>query len=138
MNKYAVLSFLILTLSFPSGYLTGAVIDESELILRAVYKLIEKVSFLEKRIKKIEEEIKKLSLKKDGEVFIEMGVKSKYLVTATKLRIRRCPSFSCTVLGYFRKGDIVEELKTFGEWKKVRSVSGGKEGWVYEKYLLPY
>lgn len=135
MKKYFI-SLLILTLSYPSGYIAGAVIDESDLILKAVYKLIQKVSSLEERVRELEKKVE--SLPKKIQEHTEEGVKSKYVVVAKKLRIRSCPSLSCRVLGHFRKGDVVEELKTFGDWKKVRSVFGGKEGWVYEKYLLPY
>ena len=134
MKKYTALSFLFLTLSLPSGYITGAVIDESDVILKAIYKLVEKVENLEKRVSEIEKKIQNIPV----ESSTYEGIKSKYVVVATKLRIRECPSFSCRVLGHFRKGEIVEELKTFGNWKRVRSVYGGKEGWVYEKYLLPY
>lgn len=135
MRKYFI-PFLILTLSYPSGYIAGAVVDESDLILKAVYKLIQKVSSLEERVREIERKLE--SLPKRIQESSDEGVSSKYIVVAKKLRIRSCPSFSCRVLGHFRKGDVVEELKTFGDWKKVRSVYGGKEGWVYEKYLLPY
>jgi len=135
MKKYLI-SLLILTLSYPSGYIAGAVIDESDLILRAVYKLIQKVSSLEERVRELERKVE--FLPKKIQEYNKEGVKSKYIVVAKKLRIRSCPSFSCKVLGHFRKGDVVEELRTFGDWKKVRGVYGGKEGWVYEKYLLPY
>lgn len=136
-KKYLALS-LFLLVSYPAGYLSGAVYDTSEeLIAKAVVKLIHKVRELEKRIESLERKIKELRERENP--FVEEGfVREKYLVKAKKLRVRACPSFRCRVVFYFNQGEIVEKLKVYGEWFKVRSVDGGKEGWVYSRYLLPY
>ncbi|MEO6589793.1 MAG: SH3 domain-containing C40 family peptidase [Pyrinomonadaceae bacterium] len=59
----------------------------------------------------------------------------KYRVTATSLNVRKAPSITDKVIGFFQKADVVELISKSGDgyWFKVK----GKdcEGWASHKYL---
>jgi len=138
MKKKAVFLISSLLLSYPLGYTTGYAITEGEkLLFEAVYKLIKKYYELENRLNNLEEKVRKLEIKSFQSPFVSEGfIRDKYVVVANRLRIRKCPSFRCKVIGYFMKDEIVEKVSEYGVWFKVHS--GGKKGWVHSNYLVPF
>jgi len=139
--KNYVLALAFLVSAFPSGLLAGAVFtDGTDYLLQAVLKLIDKVKALEKRVSALEREVSKLS-KGDQKIEVEGitygPVYPKYVVIAEKLRLRECPSMRCKVKTLLSRGEVVEKIDSYKAWFKVKS-SGGEEGWVYSKFLVPY
>jgi hypothetical protein len=50
------------------------------------------------------------------------------------LNVRDCPSTGCNQIGQVVPGDILVKIGTDGNWYQVQ-FGGGKEGWVYGKYV---
>ncbi len=59
----------------------------------------------------------------------------KLYVTVGRLNLRQCPFTDCRVLRVLARGDIVLAAANQKGWSRVRTASGGVQGWVATRYL---
>jgi len=146
MDKWIKGALVFAVLAYPAGYTTGAVAEMtlSELTM-AVYKLINKyyelkrkVEYLEMKLAEFERKLEYRMVETNKVAYVHNGyVSEKYVVKASVLRVRACPSLRCNVIAWVSRGDVVDKLGSAGNWFRVR-IPEGIVGWVYSKYLLPY
>jgi len=59
---------------------------------------------------------------------------TKMKVTSNSLRLRTGPGTGYTIIGRYKKGNVVTVLKTRGKWAYVRTRTG-KKGWMSRNFL---
>ena len=113
------------TVSFLTGYgsaATGLIdYEEYQFLKKVIAGIIRKVKEIDLRLKDVEERVSRL------ERLIQAEEK-KCTVNASWLRVRKCPSFECKVVGLLKKGTQRKVLEEKEGWKKI------EEGWVKAEY----
>ena len=96
---------------------------------QALAGVIRKVLELDREVKNLKKEVSEVKNN-----LAVAGEGTECFITASWLRIRKCPSLKCEVIGLLKKGTriaYIDEIKTDIAWKKTVQP---KEGYIASKY----
>ncbi len=113
--------------------LKDSLIMRDKIISQQFKNLINNQKTLDKKIKELQEEIKSLKSEKRAKALKKTTSKNEGIVIKTS-NIRSEPKMGNNIIGYAKKGDLVEIVEKRGNWLKIKYKDG--EGFIHKNLVI--
>ncbi len=113
--------------------LKDSLIMRDKIISQQFKNLINNQKILDKKIKELQEEIKSLKSEKRAKALKKTTSKNEGVVIKTS-NIRSEPKMGNNIIGYAKKGDLVEIVEKRGNWLKIKYKDG--EGFIHKNLVI--